>query len=366
MRAARMHEVGGPMQIDTVERPVARATDVVVEVKACGMVPNLGNVLANWPMWCPHLPQPRLPAIFGLDPTGVISEVGECVIGINPGDRVYVNPVRSCSSCYYCLSGKRQNCSYFTFNGYFGFQKESQVLFDMYPQGGFCEYMAAPNYAIAKLPDEISFYEAARLGYIGTAYSALKKCGSLIGQSVLINGITGTLGIGGVLCALGMGAPRILGTGRNMELLERVRALAPDRIEVFSTESSGSVAEWVRSRTGGKGADYMLDTLGAMASLDVFTDAMHGIRRGGRLVNIGGTAGEVPIHTKWLMDEQIEIIGSVWFNTAEAYELIEMARTKVVDLSVFEHEVAQLDDINEAISGVGNRHGGFSNYVIVP
>src|SRR6185295_16746325 len=62
MRAARMHAVGQPMTIDIVERPVAKATDVVVQVKACGMVPNLGNVLANWPSWCPHLPLPRLPA----------------------------------------------------------------------------------------------------------------------------------------------------------------------------------------------------------------------------------------------------------------------------------------------------------------
>ena len=67
------------MRIDIVERPVARATDVVVEVKACGMVPNLGNVLANWPSWCPHLPLPKLPATFGLDPAGVVAEVGEQV-----------------------------------------------------------------------------------------------------------------------------------------------------------------------------------------------------------------------------------------------------------------------------------------------
>jgi alcohol dehydrogenase len=365
MRAARMHEVGQPMRIDMVPRPVARSNDVVVEVKACGMVPNLGNVLANWPKWCPHLPQPKLPAIFGLDPVGVVSEVGDCVIGIRPGERVYVNPARSCSTCYYCLSGNRQNCSYFTFNGYFGFQPDSQRLFDMYPQGGFCEYMAAPQYAIAKLADQISFYEAARLGYIGTGYSALKKCGPLMGQSVLINGISGTLGVGTALCAIGMGATRILGTARNMELLERVRNLAPERIEIFSTES-GSVAEWVKSRTGGKGADFMIDALGAMASLDVFIDAMHGLRRGGKLVNIGGTAGEVPIHTKWLMDEQIQLIGSVWFSTAEACELIEMARTKLMDLSVFQHEVAKLEDINDAISGVGGGQGGFRNYVIVP
>lgn len=47
MRAARLHAVGEPMRIDEVARPVATGSDVVVEVKACGMVPNLANVLAN-------------------------------------------------------------------------------------------------------------------------------------------------------------------------------------------------------------------------------------------------------------------------------------------------------------------------------
>ena len=76
MRAARMHAVGSPMSIDTIPVPKPGSTDVLVEVKACGMVPNLGNVLANWTKWFPHLPLPKLPAIFGLDPAGVVVEVG--------------------------------------------------------------------------------------------------------------------------------------------------------------------------------------------------------------------------------------------------------------------------------------------------
>jgi alcohol dehydrogenase len=365
MRAARMHEIGKPMQLDEIPRPVAESTDVVVEVKACGMVPNLGNVLANWTTWYPHMPLPKLPAIFGLDPAGVVTEVGSKVVGIKPGDRVYVSPVRSCGTCSSCLKGERTKCQYMTFNGYFGFQENSRILYEMYPQGGFCEYMSAPQYAIVKLPDSVSFREATRLGYWGTAYSALKKAGSLCGTSILINGISGTLGIGATLIALARGATRIFGTGRNNDLLMRVKALAPERIEVFST-ADGSIADWVRSRTGGIGCDLMLDTLGAVASLEVFDDAMHGVRRGGRIINIGGTAGKLPIDLKWLMDEQMTLIGSVWFTTAEGYELVAMMGARIVDPAILEHEAARLDDVNAAISGIGSRNGGFSNYLIEP
>jgi alcohol dehydrogenase len=133
MRAARMHAVGEPMSIDTIPVPKPGSTDVLVQVKACGMVPNLGNVLANWPKWFPHLPLPKLPAIFGLDPAGVVVEVGNQVIGVKPGQRVYVNPLRSCGACQMCQAGEGNRCRYFTFNGYFGFGPDAQKIYDLFP-----------------------------------------------------------------------------------------------------------------------------------------------------------------------------------------------------------------------------------------
>ncbi len=100
--------------------PKPGSTDVLVEVKACGMVPNLGNVLANWTRWFPHLPLPRLPAIFGLDPAGVVVEVGHQVLDVEVGERVYVNPLRSCGACQVCRAGERTRCRYFTFNAISG------------------------------------------------------------------------------------------------------------------------------------------------------------------------------------------------------------------------------------------------------
>ena len=71
MLAARLHEIGGPFVLEPVPLPEVRPTDVLVAVKACGVVPNLKNVVTKWPEWFPHLPLPKLPAIFGLDPAGV-------------------------------------------------------------------------------------------------------------------------------------------------------------------------------------------------------------------------------------------------------------------------------------------------------
>jgi D-arabinose 1-dehydrogenase-like Zn-dependent alcohol dehydrogenase len=365
MRAARLHAIGEPMRIDTIDVPTPRPTDVLVRVKACGIVPNMANVINNWPTWFPHQPLAALPAIFGLDATGVVEEVGEAVIGARPGDRVYVNPLRACGSCYSCRGGNLSRCRYFTLNGYFSTSRDGQKIFDLYPYGGFSEFMTAPQQSLVALPDNMSFEQAGRMGYIGTSYGALRHADAGPGMTGLIDGITGTLGVAATKLCLAMGVARILGTGRDSELLQRVKALAPDRIEVLHLGEKSS-GEWAKTITNDEGADFVISALGARAPVETMLDSIHGVRRGGKVVNVGGVSEALPIDMKWLMDEQVQIIGSNWFSTAQGQEVVHMVETGALDVSYLEHVRFPLDDVNRAISGLENRHGGFSNYLVIP
>ena len=262
MRAARLHDVGGSMIIEQVERPRATGTDVIVEFSMRdGSQPRerpreLGDVVSA--RAAPPTPGDLRPR------PGRRRQRGRRAGGRPPpGDRVYVNPSRSCGACHACSAGTPQKCDYWTFAGYFGFNQNSLEMFARYPHGGFCEYMKAPQGAIVKLPDDLDFRQATRLGYLGTAFGAVKKLGPLAGKTIIVHGGTGTLGVGVTLIALALGASRVLAVARGNELLERLRALAPERIEVFSNKS-GSTAEWARSRTGGMGADFMIDALGEL------------------------------------------------------------------------------------------------------
>lgn len=366
MKVARMHKVGEPMRIEQIPIPVPASNDVLVRVRSCGIVPNLGNILANWTTWFPELPLPPLPAIFGLDPAGEVVAVGSHVHTWNPGDRVYVNPSLYCGGCRACRNGDLINCTHYAFSGYFGFSQNSLKLFKNYPYGGLGEYMIAPQYALVKLPDNVTYDQAARFGYLGTMYSALRKGQVGPGKSVLINGISGTLGLGGALLGLAMGATRILGTGRNIALLEKVKALAPNRIEVFSTEGGGQIDAWVKSRTEGLGVDVFVDALSPGAPHETLQQGVRALKRGGRAYNIGAIAGMVGMDLHTMMDEQQSIEGSAWFTAGEGQDMADMAEAGTLDLSVFEHVTYPLDQVNEAISGIGTRNGGFSNYVIKP
>ena len=366
MLAARLHRFGDPMVLDEVPMPEARATDVVVKVAACGVVPNLTNVLKHWRTWFPELPLPELPAIFGLDVAGTVAETGALVQGFRPGDRVYVTPGLTCGACPACRADDTINCTNFTFRGYFGFGPESQRQFDAYPYGGMCEYITAPVHNLVPLPDAVSFEAAARFGYLGTAYAALRKAGADPGRTILVNGVSGTLGLGAVLIALGRGVTRILGTARDRDRLARVKALAPDRIEVLADGDGRSVADWARSFTGGHGADAVVDCLGPGAPGEAMMRAIYALRRGGRSVNVSGVGDKVAMDVHWMMDQQIEFIGSNWFPPGDAAALAAMAAAGTLDLSVFEHVRVPLREVNRALDGSHFRDGGFTNLVITP
>jgi threonine dehydrogenase-like Zn-dependent dehydrogenase len=365
MRAARLHEIGGNFQLDELEVPQPRPHDVLVKVRATGVVPNLRNVITHYAEWFPFMPLPKLPAIYGLDAAGEVVAVGDQVgPGIQPGDRVYMNPGLSCGSCPACLRNEASNCPAFTFHGYFGFGPGSQQVFKNYPYGGFGQYLVAPPSSLVKLPDSVSYEQAARLGYIGTAFSALKKAVFTPGQTVLIDGGTGTLGIGGVISALALGAKTIFASGRNEALLDRLAAVAPDRILPIVL-GRRPTSEIVMEATGGYGVDVMLQCLGANAPADAVLDSFIALRRGGKAVNIGGVAEPIAIDPFPLMALQKSLIGSCWFSTDEGRQMVALADTGLLKLDIFNHRRFALDQVNEALVAAEDRSGGFNNVVIM-
>jgi D-arabinose 1-dehydrogenase-like Zn-dependent alcohol dehydrogenase len=363
MRAARLYEVGSNFQVDEIDIPTPRPTDVLVKVKACGVIPNMKNVIAHYAEWFPFLPLPPLPAIYGLDAAGEVVAVGDEVTSIAIGQRVYVNPGVSCGSCHACRCGEPINCDAYTFLGYFGFGERSTRVFESYPYAGFAEYMTAPASSLVTLPDSVSFEAGARFGYLGTAYSGLRKAGAGAGTSVLISGATGTLGLGAVQLARAMGATKIFGLARDEKKLQEVAALDLQRIHVLPVGDQ-SIGEWVREHTEGLGADIFIDAVGPGAPHTLSLECIDALRRGGRMVSIGGMSEPLPLEMFRLMCFQISVIGSLWFDVAEGQDMAEMAEAGTLDLSVLDHKSYPLDRINDALDAIEARHGGFTNVVI--
>lgn len=249
--------------------------------------------------------------------------------------------------------------------GYFAFGPGGQKLFDAYPYGGLSEYHTAPERNLVVLPDSVTFEQGARFGYLGTAFSALRKAGAGPGRTVLVDGISGTLGLGACLIALGLGATRILGTGRNPDLVDDVKAIAPDRIDVLPAGTT-HLPDWLRERTDGEGVNIVIDALGPGAPAEAMLEAVDSLARGGVLVDIGGMMERPGLDLFAMMCSQRSVLGSLWFSTREAQDMADMAGAGALNLSVLEHHTFPLAQVNEALDSIPQRHGGFTNFLCMP
>ncbi|KZF12596.1 hypothetical protein A2J03_17590 [Rhodococcus sp. EPR-157] len=363
MNVARLVAPGEPFELGTATKPTPGPKDVLVKVAACGLVPNSYNVVNGKTPFVP----PALPAIFGLDVSGTIEAVGEQVLGIEVGQRVYVDPHLVCGSCHDCRRGSRDMCQFGCLRAYFAGDERSAQLMNQYPVGGLSEYVVAPDYTIATLPDEVDLLTAARFGYLGTSFGALRRGAFGPGQTLLVNGVTGTLGVAAVAIALGMGATKILGVGRNPELLEQVSRLAPGRVETASSEDGTDVVEWALERTHGRGVDVMYDCLGVGGDGNSTNALMAAVKTAGHAVLAAGGV-DIDIVQPYLdvLGRDVPVLGSNWFSPGEIDEMIAMIAAGVIDLSILENREFALTDVNDAFDFVGSRPGGFINVVVVP
>jgi len=359
MLAARLHGPGEPFQVEQVPVPEPRHGEVLVRVAAAGLIPNMKAVVSgkHW------YRLPPLPAVYGLDAAGTVERLGPGVVGVATGERVYVNPVLGCGACPGCLRGKPMQCQSFALRGYFSTGPAGDVLQGAYPNGAFAQFITAPAHSLVRLPATVTFAQAARFGYLGTAYHALRDVGAGPGGSVVVNGVTGTLGVACTLLALAMGAAKVVGTGRNAAVMAEVERLAPRRV-VTTDVRRPDLAAWIKAQTGGFGAEAMVDCQGRGAGIGQVEAALKGLAKGGKATVIGAVEGAAALDYSWLLGNCVSVSGSNWFTTAEGQGMADMAGCGALDLSAWETRAFPLEAINEGLDFVAGRQGGLVNAVV--
>jgi len=110
----------------------------------------------------------------------------------------------------------------------------------------------------------------------------------------------------------------------------------------------------------------VLDCLPPGASAATMMRALYTLRRGGRAAAVGVVMENLPINGYWLMTNRIGLQGSVWFTTGEGEDMAAMAAAGTLDLSPLEHRIFPLTQVNEALTGMDNRNGGFTNFIVDP
>lgn len=224
MRAAVLTDVGVPLQLRDVDRPLAADGQVLVRIVASGVNPLDIKIQSGK---AAHA-RVRPPAVLGLDLAGVVVAVGRQVTGFGPGDQVY---------------------------GLTGGVGELQ--------GSLAGYAAVDARLLAHAPRTLSLRQAAALPLAAiTAWEGLvDRAGVRSGQKVLVHGGAGGVGSIGVQLARSRGA-QVYATGSpaSLRVIEDLGAVPIDRTAV-------DVAGYVEEFTAGRGFDVVLDTVGG-ATLD--------------------------------------------------------------------------------------------------
>ncbi len=239
------------------------------------------------------------PWILGGDGAGVVESIGTDVSTVAVGDRVVINPGISCHECEYCAAGEHSLCVNF-------------ALLGEHRPGTFAEYIVVPAWNVRRIPANISMESAAAFTLATlTAWRMLVTRAQLQpGEQVLIQGIGGGVALAALQIAKQRGA-RVWVTSGSDEKLARAAALGADETLNYRNVD---VARELRARTGKRGVDVIVDSVGAAT----WAQSLGALGKRGRLVTCGATSGPmVETDIRRMFWNQWTLMGSTMGNEAE-------------------------------------------------
>ncbi len=266
MKAAVLTRTHAPLEIRDVPIPPTGAQQVLVQVNACGIC------LTDLQTQEDKFPHKQLPLILGYEAAGIIAEVGEGVRSLAVGERVVIDPIISCDSCYYCVRGLDNRCERMDFVGFLR-------------DGAYAEFAAVPAKNCFPIPDNLPFEQAAVIpSALATAYHAVVLARIAPGDTVVILG-AGNIGMLSLQLSKAYGAGRIIMVDRHSDKLALCSSLGAT---MTIDNTAQDPVRTVRDLTAGRGADIVLEMAGSPETIwqsiamtrDCGTDVLVGVHYG--------------------------------------------------------------------------------------
>lgn len=298
------------VKIEDVDTPTPGSSEVLIKVEAAAY-----NYNDLWGIWGEPIKIP-MPHISGSDIAGTVVETGDNISGrIRVGDRVVSYPNLTCRVCYECTSGREYDC--FS-RQVWGFQ--TGPLW-----GGFAQYTHLPEVNAIKLPDGVSFVDAAAISMVGmTSWHMLVTRSNIKpGQKVLIMGGGSGMGIAGIQIAKLFNCD-VVATAGNAKKMEKCIELGADHVVNHREEGwHKKVRQWA----GKDGIDIIYEHIGKT----VFPQSLGLLKMGGTLVSTGATTGyDSPIDLRYLFFRGINLLGATQGTKAGLEEVIQwVSRGKI-------------------------------------
>ena len=312
-QAVQVGSKGGPLELVDVETQAPGRGQVRIDVAAAGVC-GTDRAIVNG-----AFPGTSFPLTPGHEIAGTIADLGDGVEEFSVGDRVEVGWFGGCClTCIPCRKGQFIHC------------ERGQIPSVSYP-GGYSQSVTVPANALARIPDELSFAEAAPMGCAGvTTYNALRHTDAVAGDRVAVLGIGG-LGHLGVQFARAMGFETIA-VARGTEKEADARELGAHH---YVDSQAGDVSEALKALGG---VAVVLATAG---NSEAIGQTVGGLSPRGELVVIGVTGDPLPISPAQIISPALRISGHPSGTSRDVEETMQFAVRSGVRARIEEQPLAE-------------------------
>ncbi|MCW4051293.1 MAG: alcohol dehydrogenase catalytic domain-containing protein [Candidatus Bathyarchaeota archaeon] len=320
--------------------PVIGDDEVLIKVKAaaiCGSDLGIYN-------YTPAYSKMKLPVVMGHEFAGEIVETGKQVKGYSVGERVLSESVKACKKCGFCKVGMSNLC-------------DESTLFGIHTDGGFAEYIAVPYKLLHRLPEGMSYEEAALVEPLSNALHFVKDITPFkSGDFVVVQGC-GPIGLYSAQL-FKLGSARVLITGLSVDT---VRFKIGERlgIETLNIQKE-SLEDRVMELTNGEGADVAFVAVGAPPAVKQATEI---VKKRGHITVVGIFGKEVPLDMTWIVRRELKIVGAYDAkpeNFPQSIGLISSGKVNVVE--VLTHRFS-LDEAEAAFRVALDKTGGKVEFI---
>ena len=265
-----------------------------------------------------------MPMVTGHEITATVMEVNGPDVDVAPGDRVVINGVLTCGTCYWCTNDEPTQCPGMAGIG-FGID------------GGLAERLVWRSDQLVKIPNELPSEEAALTEPTSVAIHAVKRSGAKPGDTVVVLG-AGTVGLLAMQAARAFGATVYAVDTRQMSL-DLAQELGADHL---LDASEGDVADKIASLTGGVGADIVMDTAGVES---IPEQAVRMVRRGGLVVVVAIYTSTPRFDFNSLVSTEVSITGSLAYTQEDVEDAVRLISSGEIRTRQLVTEVVGLDDV---------------------
>lgn len=341
MKVAVMTGIG---KMELVERDIPQIKDneVLVKLEYVGIC---GSDLHYYETGAigDHAVKP--PFVLGHEPGGTIVEVGKHVTHLKAGDRVALEPGKTCGECEFCKQGKYNLC-------------KDVVFFATPPVDGvFQEYVAHEAGLCFKLPDNVSTLEGALMEPLAVGFHAAKQGDAHLGQTAVIMG-AGCIGLVSMMACKAMGVSQVYVVDVMQKRLDK--ALELGATGVINGKECDAVAE-VMKLTQQLGCDLIIETAGTEITT---RQAIHMAKKGSSIVLVGySKTGEMTLPMSLALDKELTF--QTVFRYRHIYPMaIDAVASGKVDLKGIVTNMFSLDDAQEAMDQSVNHKADIVKAVI--